>query len=94
MVQVGLQLFNFRFFEITVVPDVIIFNKIVVHLFKLSDNVLHVVEECFSEELVIVVHLHERENVGFTNLTIAVHVKHLEGELFQCFNMLCCVGVH
>ena len=63
--------------------------QLLVFLFESPNDVLQIVEESLFKEIVVVVHLKEGEHVSFTNHAITVHVKHLEGKLFQNLDVLC-----
>ena len=87
LTEVCFKVLNLRLFFIGVVHGFIILSQRLVSLFERFNNVLHVTDEHLLEKGLILVRLHESEQIRLADLLIAVHVEHLEGQLFQGGNV-------
>ena len=72
---------------IRVVHGFIILSQRLISLFERLNNVLHVADEHLLEKCLILVRLHESEQISLANFLVTVHVQHLKGKLFQGGNV-------
>ena len=87
LTEVCFQVLDLRLVFIGVVHGLIILPQISISLFERFNNVLHVTDEHLLEEGLVLVRLHEGEQISLADFLIAVHVQHLESQPFQGGNV-------